>query len=72
MRWDDITLAILAAFGCVTLLLAQIDEVLGRLPRIIRAWRRVRRELDGGTAEPPDTPDGDRARLGEETDGTTP
>lgn len=57
MRWDEITLAVLAAFGCVTLLLAQIDDVLGRLPRIIRAWRRVRRELDGGTEEPPNEPD---------------
>ncbi|MFI5554999.1 hypothetical protein [Streptomyces sp. NPDC051738] len=57
MGWDEITLAVLAAFGCVTLLLAQIDDVLGRLPRIIRAWRRVRRELDCGTEEPPNEPD---------------
>jgi hypothetical protein len=57
VRWDEITLAVLAAFGCVTLLLAQIDDVLGRLPRIIRAWRQVRRELDGGTEEPPEEPD---------------
>ncbi|MGW6911402.1 hypothetical protein [Streptomyces sp. NPDC054940] len=57
MRWDEITLAVLAAFGCVTLLLAQIDDVLGRLPRIIRAWRRVQRELDGGTEEPENEPD---------------
>ncbi len=47
MKWDDITLAILAASGCVTLLLAQVSDVLSRLPRIIRAWRRVRRELSG-------------------------
>ncbi|SDO27137.1 hypothetical protein SAMN04487981_109321 [Streptomyces sp. cf386] len=57
MRWGEITLAVLAAFGCVTLLLAQIDDVLGRLPRIIRAWRRVRRELDGGTEGPANEPD---------------
>ena len=59
MSWDDITLTVLAAFGCITLLLAQIDEVLGRLPRIIRAWRRVRQELDGGGEEPPGGPDQD-------------
>lgn len=47
MKWDDISLAILAAFGCVTLLLAQVSDVLSRLPRIIRAWRRVRQELNG-------------------------
>ncbi|MFF5517589.1 hypothetical protein [Streptomyces coeruleorubidus] len=48
MKWDDITLAILAVFGCLTLLLAQVGEVLARLPQIIRAWREVRRELGGG------------------------
>ncbi|MEU0197510.1 MULTISPECIES: hypothetical protein [unclassified Streptomyces] len=47
MEWNDITLAILAAFGCLTLLLAQVSEVLARLPQIIRAWRDVRRELRG-------------------------
>lgn len=56
MKWDDITLAVLAAFGCVTVLLTQINDVLGRLPQIIRAWRRVRQELDGGGA--PGTPGG--------------
>ncbi|CAL9437576.1 hypothetical protein SUDANB176_02179 [Streptomyces sp. enrichment culture] len=49
MKWDDISLVILAVFGCITLLLAQISEVLSRLPQIIRAWRQVRRELSGGT-----------------------
>ncbi|WKX69940.1 hypothetical protein [Streptomyces sp. XD-27] len=49
MKWDDVTLIILAAFGCVTLLLTQISEVLSRLPQIIRAWRQVRQELSGGT-----------------------
>ncbi|MEU3618561.1 hypothetical protein ABZ725_40485 [Streptomyces sp. NPDC006872] len=49
MKWDDVTLAILAACGCLTLLLAQISEVLSRLPQIIRAWRQVRNELNGGT-----------------------
>lgn len=49
MKWDDITLIILAASGCITLLLAQISEVLSRLPHIIRAWRQVRQELNGGT-----------------------
>ncbi|AYN41690.1 hypothetical protein D9753_25610 [Streptomyces dangxiongensis] len=49
MKWDDVSLVILAAFGCVTLLLTQISEVLSRLPQIIRAWRQVRQELSGGT-----------------------
>ncbi|MBT2524827.1 hypothetical protein J7E91_05100 [Streptomyces sp. ISL-99] len=49
MKWDEVTLVILAAFGCVTLLLTQISEVLSRLPQIIRAWRQVRHELSGGT-----------------------
>lgn len=49
MKWDDVTLVILAAFGCATLVLTQISEVLSRLPQIIRAWRQVRHELRGGT-----------------------
>ncbi|MFD7981540.1 hypothetical protein [Streptomyces sp. NPDC059071] len=48
MRWDTITLFLLALFGCVTLVLTQVGEVLGRLPQLIRAWREVRRELRGG------------------------
>jgi len=48
MSWDTVTLFLLALFGCVTLLLAQVSEVLGRLPRLIRAWREVREELRGG------------------------
>lgn len=48
MKWDEVTLVILAVFGCVTLLLTQISEVLSRLPQIIRAWRQVRHELRGG------------------------
>jgi hypothetical protein len=49
VKWDDVTLVILAVFGCITLLLTQISEVLSRLPQIIRAWRQVRHELRGGT-----------------------
>ncbi|MGE7386577.1 hypothetical protein ACQKM2_13980 [Streptomyces sp. NPDC004126] len=48
MTWDRMTLALLASFGLVTLLLMQIGEVLSKLPPIIRAWRRVRDELSGG------------------------
>ncbi|MFE2530005.1 hypothetical protein ACFXEL_37920 [Streptomyces sp. NPDC059382] len=55
MKWDDVTLFLLAAFGCVTLLLTQVSEVLSKLPKIIRAWRAVRRELNGG--EPSDSSD---------------
>jgi hypothetical protein len=53
VTWDDVTLIILAAFGCTTLVLAQISEVLSRLPPIIRAWRQVRRELSGGPGRAP-------------------
>ncbi|MEY9990806.1 hypothetical protein ABIE67_002838 [Streptomyces sp. V4I8] len=49
MKWDDVALVILAASGCLTLLLTQVSEVLSRLPQIIRAWRQVRDELSGGT-----------------------
>ncbi|MGW3283247.1 hypothetical protein ACWDR3_01215 [Streptomyces sp. NPDC001002] len=56
MKWDDITLAILAASGSVTLLLAQIDDVLAQLPRLIRAWRRVRREMTDGRGSQEDAP----------------
>ncbi|MFE2596264.1 hypothetical protein ACFXCZ_07115 [Streptomyces sp. NPDC059396] len=51
MSWDDVALVILAAFGCLMLLLTQISEVLSKLPQIIRAWRQVRHELRGGTNE---------------------
>ncbi|MCQ8773416.1 hypothetical protein [Streptomyces telluris] len=53
MKWDNVTLFVLAAFGCVMLLLGQITEVLSRLPQIIRAWRRVRQELNGGVEPGP-------------------
>ncbi|MFE3560150.1 hypothetical protein ACFXKW_35625 [Streptomyces sp. NPDC059193] len=52
MKWDEVTLAVLAAFGCLTLLLTQVGEVLARLPQIIRAWRQVRQELSGGATDP--------------------
>ncbi|MFJ4090288.1 hypothetical protein ACIPYS_01790 [Kitasatospora sp. NPDC089913] len=59
MNWDGITIGILATFGCVMLVLAQIREVLAKLPEVIRAWRRVRQELaaqapgpDGQGSEP--------------------
>ncbi|CAL9319124.1 hypothetical protein [Streptomyces sp. SudanB52_2052] len=48
MSWDDLLLLILAFFGAVSLLLAQISDVLSRLPQIIRAWRQVRQEWSGG------------------------
>ncbi|MFI8080614.1 hypothetical protein ACIF6L_07495 [Kitasatospora sp. NPDC086009] len=54
MNWDGITIGILAAFGCVMLVLAQIREVLAKLPELIRSWRRVRQEL----AAPVPRPDG--------------
>ncbi|MEV6198634.1 hypothetical protein AB0M64_01520 [Streptomyces sp. NPDC051771] len=47
MSWDSVLLAVLAVSGCVTLLLTQVDDLLARLPRLIRAWRNVRRELRG-------------------------
>lgn len=48
MSWDNLSLVILAAFGCLTLLLTQMGEVLSKLPQIIRAWRQVRNELRNG------------------------
>ncbi|WP_329583995.1 hypothetical protein OG500_27300 [Kitasatospora sp. NBC_01250] len=56
MKWDDLTLTILAAFGAVTLLLTQVGEVLAKLPQVIRAWRRVRRELRRGDGPDPQPP----------------
>lgn len=60
MKWDSLTLAILAFSGCVTLTLSQINEVLARIPPIIRAWRQVRSELgsSGKFEEDPDLVDG--------------
>ncbi|MEU2871346.1 hypothetical protein ABZ769_19350 [Streptomyces olivoreticuli] len=49
MSWDDLTLIILAAFGCFTLLLTQISEVLSKLPQIIHAWQQVRHVLRNGS-----------------------
>ncbi|MGW3117761.1 hypothetical protein ACWDBW_11540 [Streptomyces sp. NPDC001107] len=71
VKWDDVTLVILAAFGCVTLLLTQITEVLSRLPQIIRAWRQVRQELNGGTASgtPTVDPSGRSRASGESEPG---
>lgn len=48
MSWDRVTLLVLGFFGCLTLLLTQISEVLSKVPPIIRAWRRVRNELRRG------------------------
>ncbi|GGR25476.1 hypothetical protein GCM10010497_29470 [Streptomyces cinereoruber] len=48
MTWDKATLFVLALFGLVILVLAQVGEVLTRLPRLIRAWRDVRNELRDG------------------------
>lgn len=48
MSWDNLSLVILAAFGCLTLLLTQVGEVLSKLPQIIRAWQHVRNELRNG------------------------
>ncbi|MFC8590309.1 hypothetical protein [Streptomyces atroolivaceus] len=52
MSWDNATLIILATFGCTTLLLTQIAEVLSKLPEIIRAWHEVRRALQARSDAP--------------------
>ncbi|WP_413100731.1 hypothetical protein [Streptomyces sp. Inha503] len=49
MKWDDVTLIVLASCGLVTLLLAQINDVLDKVPQTIRAWRRIQQELRDGT-----------------------
>ncbi|PBC76990.1 hypothetical protein BX265_1713 [Streptomyces sp. TLI_235] len=71
MSWDRVSLIVLSAFGCLTLLLTQLGEVLGRLPQIIHAWREVRRALsapDGRGTEtapvPTGGPAGDRVGGG--------
>ncbi|MGW1152618.1 hypothetical protein ACWD7B_31515 [Streptomyces rubiginosohelvolus] len=51
MNWDNLSLVILAAFGCLTLLLTQVSEVLAKLPQIIRVWRQVRNELRNGAPD---------------------
>ncbi|WP_435240703.1 hypothetical protein [Streptomyces cucumeris] len=68
MSWDNATLTILATFGCGTLLLSQITEVLSKLPEVIRAWHDVRRALRAG----PDTPLGEEApeEVGESNGNT--
>ncbi|GAQ53635.1 hypothetical protein [Streptomyces acidiscabies] len=66
MKWDEISIAILAVFGCVMLLLAQVKEVLGKLPEIIRAWRQVRRELRD--TDPPEDPAPGAATTGPSTE----
>jgi hypothetical protein len=43
------TLLVLASFGCLTLVLTQVGEVLSKVPPIIRAWRRVQDELRRGS-----------------------
>ena len=49
MKWDDVTLVILAASGCITLLLTEIGDVLSRLLPVVRAWRQIRQELNGSS-----------------------
>ncbi|KAB1988911.1 hypothetical protein F8144_10210 [Streptomyces triticiradicis] len=66
MSWDNVTLVILAAFGCVMLLLTQIAEVLSKVPEIIRAWHEVRRALQAG---PDDLPE---VRGAREADDSAP
>ncbi|EDY50180.1 hypothetical protein SSCG_03169 [Streptomyces clavuligerus] len=40
-------MVILAGFGCLTLLLTQVSEILSRVPQLIRAGRQVRQEWRG-------------------------
>ncbi|KAA8884271.1 hypothetical protein F3087_34165 [Nocardia colli] len=51
MNWESASLLILAAFGCLTLALTQIGEVLAKLPPIIRAWHEVRFALRSSPSE---------------------
>lgn len=57
MRWDDITLMILAACGCLTLLVTQVGDLLTRVPQLIRAWRQVGQAWrDSGNPAAPSAP----------------
>jgi len=49
VKWDNVTLVILAASGCITLLLTEINDVLSRLTQVVRAWRQIRQELNGSS-----------------------
>jgi hypothetical protein len=51
VNWDSATLTILAAFGAAMLLLAQLREVLIKLPEVIQAWIEVRRSLQSRDAD---------------------
>lgn len=51
MNWDNVMLTILAAFGASMLLLAQLRELLIKLPDVIQAWREVRRSLQNQGAD---------------------
>ncbi|MFK0183338.1 hypothetical protein ACIQV1_03890 [Streptomyces rubiginosohelvolus] len=68
MSWDNLSLVILAAFGCLTLFLTQVSEVLSKLPQIIRAWRQVQDELRNEAVRDAQeaTPEGD-SRSSEST-----
>lgn len=52
MSWDQVTLTILASFGCLTILLTQISEVLSKISQVIRVWHEVRRTLRSGPGQP--------------------
>ena len=56
MDWDKLMLAILAIFGCATLILMQVSDILSRLPEIIRACRSIRQELRCSTIRTSATP----------------
>ena len=51
MNWDNVTLTILAAFGAAMLLLAQLRELLIKLPDVIQAWNEVRSSLQSRDAD---------------------
>ncbi|MFD3531855.1 hypothetical protein [Streptomyces sp. NPDC058664] len=68
MSWDNVALLILAAFGCITLLLAQVGELLSRLPSLIRSWHEVRHALQ----HRPETPRVDERSEETSLPGETP
>ncbi|MDA2808013.1 hypothetical protein [Nocardiopsis suaedae] len=40
-NWGDMMVMLISAFGCLTLFISQVNEILERLPRLFAAWRKA-------------------------------
>ncbi|MGW1893983.1 hypothetical protein ACWCP6_27570 [Streptomyces sp. NPDC002004] len=41
MNWDSVILTVLGAFGAVAVFLGQLNDVLGKVPELIRALHAI-------------------------------